>query len=321
MGPPHRNINANRSVSAGILTDSAKCIAEFQCDRLAASPLTSTSFSLAPKVGSKGCQYELARLHRNERYRFAALDDRIQAADCRRLVPLCVNWRRLVLTWTLTGSPDGMFTAGVHYCFLEFINLLWLTYQSLLQGPISESDFFTWEALICGPKDTPFVSPSMNSKGHSNKPSLSLGRWRLSSQADLCMSYRIAARSHTHLSIAGKPSDYPLSPFKMKFDPPLFHPNSKKMTVLYTIWLISFCSLRWWKRLYIHIAYTGWRPYNVWTSIGTLESSSKRRESHFKRYFHVGRYIKRCDKDPAVTDVRTFRSRTKPWERSKHWLL
>lgn len=24
-------------------------------------------------------------------------------------------------------------------------------------GPISESDFFTWEALICGPKDTPFV--------------------------------------------------------------------------------------------------------------------------------------------------------------------
>lgn len=23
-------------------------------------------------------------------------------------------------------------------------------------GPISESDFFTWEALIMGPKDTPF---------------------------------------------------------------------------------------------------------------------------------------------------------------------
>ena len=29
---------------------------------------------------------------------------------------------------------------------------------SLSQGPISESDFFIWEALICGPKDTPFVS-------------------------------------------------------------------------------------------------------------------------------------------------------------------
>ena len=24
-----------------------------------------------------------------------------------------------------------------------------------------------------------------------------------------------------------KPSDYPLSPFKMKFEPPLFHPNSE----------------------------------------------------------------------------------------------
>lgn len=26
------------------------------------------------------------------------------------------------------------------------------------KGPITESDFFTWEALISGPKDTPFVS-------------------------------------------------------------------------------------------------------------------------------------------------------------------
>ncbi|KAJ3891449.1 ubiquitin-conjugating enzyme/RWD-like protein [Lentinula edodes] len=66
--------------------------------------------------------------------------------------------RRLMTEYkqlTSGGSPDGMFTAG----------------------PISESDFFIWEALICGPKDTPF------------------------------------------------PSDYPLSPFKMKFEPPLFHPN------------------------------------------------------------------------------------------------
>ena len=27
---------------------------------------------------------------------------------------------------------------------------------SCRKGPISESDFFTWEALIVGPKDTPF---------------------------------------------------------------------------------------------------------------------------------------------------------------------
>lgn len=32
------------------------------------------------------------------------------------------------------GSPDGMFTAG----------------------PVSEDDFFNWETIIEGPKDTPF---------------------------------------------------------------------------------------------------------------------------------------------------------------------
>ena len=32
-------------------------------------------------------------------------------------------------------------------------------------GPISESDFFTWEALICGPKDTPFVSKTLVGRG------------------------------------------------------------------------------------------------------------------------------------------------------------
>ncbi|KAF8488901.1 ubiquitin-conjugating enzyme/RWD-like protein [Gautieria morchelliformis] len=65
------------------------------------------------------------------------------------------------------GSPDGMFTAG----------------------PISESDFFTWEALICGPKDTPLKEGGV------------------------------------FVAKLTFPSDYPLSPFKMKFDPPLFHPN------------------------------------------------------------------------------------------------
>ncbi|THH28177.1 hypothetical protein EUX98_g6005 [Antrodiella citrinella] len=55
-------------------------------------------------------------------------------------------------------------------------------------GPISESDFFTWEALIMGPKDTPFEGGLFAAK----------------------------------LTF---PSDYPLSPFKMRFDPPLFHPN------------------------------------------------------------------------------------------------
>ncbi|PAV15726.1 ubiquitin-conjugating enzyme [Pyrrhoderma noxium] len=75
---------------------------------------------------------------------------------------LMTEYKQLVAN----GSPDGMFTAG----------------------PISEEDLFEWEALICGPKDTPFEGGVFVAK----------------------------------LSF---PSDYPLSPFKMKFDPPLFHPN------------------------------------------------------------------------------------------------
>lgn len=53
----------------------------------------------------------------------------------------------------LTGSPDGMFTAGM----LPNMSHLRHTKPYLAIGPISESDFFTWEALISGPKDTPFV--------------------------------------------------------------------------------------------------------------------------------------------------------------------
>ncbi|PPR00581.1 hypothetical protein CVT26_009856 [Gymnopilus dilepis] len=94
--------------------------------------------------------------------------------------------RRLMTEYkqlTAGGSPDGMFTAG----------------------PISESDFFTWEALICGPKDTPFDLT---------------GEWRI-------VEGRRSFRRQTdfHSVPRTKPSDYPLSPFKMKFDPPIFHPN------------------------------------------------------------------------------------------------
>jgi ubiquitin-protein ligase len=50
-----------------------------------------------------------------------------RAAALKRLM---MEYKQLVSN----GSPDGMFTAG----------------------PVSEDDFFTWEALIEGPKDTPF---------------------------------------------------------------------------------------------------------------------------------------------------------------------
>ena len=32
---------------------------------------------------------------------------------------------------------------------------------------------------------------------------------------------------HSRQFYPHQPSDYPLSPFKMKFEPPLFHPNSE----------------------------------------------------------------------------------------------
>ncbi|KAG8688427.1 hypothetical protein FRC11_005453, partial [Ceratobasidium sp. 423] len=77
--------------------------------------------------------------------------------------------RRLMTEYkqlTTNGSPDSMFTAG----------------------PVSEDNFFEWEALIHGPKDTPYEGGIFVAKLEF-------------------------------------PSDYPLNPFKMKFDPPLLHPN------------------------------------------------------------------------------------------------
>ncbi|KAG9099889.1 Ubiquitin-conjugating enzyme E2 7 [Ceratobasidium sp. 370] len=77
--------------------------------------------------------------------------------------------RRLMTEYkqlTTNGSPDSMFTAG----------------------PVSEDNFFEWEALINGPKDTPY-------------------------------------EGGVFLAKLEFPSDYPLNPFKMRFDPPLLHPN------------------------------------------------------------------------------------------------
>jgi ubiquitin-conjugating enzyme E2 G2 len=56
---------------------------------------------------------------------------------------------------TTNGSPDSMFTAGTFRPFP--LTLLHLTLTIHL-GPVSEDNFFEWEALINGPKDTPYVS-------------------------------------------------------------------------------------------------------------------------------------------------------------------
>lgn len=95
-----------------------------------------------------------------------------------------------------TGSPDGMFTAGrlLNTC----IRCPEVTYTILCggsKGPISESDFFTWEALICGPKDTPFVSKRFNgtpvSKTEYSKHTFlffwrSSGGWCFCSKTHVC---------------------------------------------------------------------------------------------------------------------------------------
>ena len=86
-----------------------------------------------------------------------------------------------------------------------------LTPPARALGPISESDFFTWEALIVGPKDTPF-------EGGVFAATLTFVRPLCSSSQPPC--------PHRPCVRPCQPSDYPLSPFKMKFDPPLFHPNS-----------------------------------------------------------------------------------------------
>ncbi|CDO70399.1 hypothetical protein BN946_scf184999.g39 [Trametes cinnabarina] len=120
--------------------------------------------------------------------------------------------RRLMTEYkqlTSQGAPDGMFTAG----------------------PISESDFFTWEALIVGPKDTPFeggVFPAIL----TFRP-LPLFRSSLLPSIPILPHDTYPHGGHLpwtctllHTNGSGRqPSDYPLSPFKMKFDPPLFHPN------------------------------------------------------------------------------------------------
>jgi hypothetical protein len=51
----------------------------------------------------------------------------------------------------IISDPTIIIALSVRLCTHD----LFILYHTT--GPTSESDFFTWEALICGPKDTPFV--------------------------------------------------------------------------------------------------------------------------------------------------------------------
>jgi len=78
---------------------------------------------------------------------------------------------------TTNGSPDNMFTAG----------------------PISEDDFFTWEAVIEGPKDTPFEGGVFIAKLEFVSPSIVVAGLsdRFLTKCPPCTSLRT---THYHLS-------------------------------------------------------------------------------------------------------------------------
>ncbi|KNC82728.1 hypothetical protein SARC_04999, partial [Sphaeroforma arctica JP610] len=60
--------------------------------------------------------------------------------------------------------------------------------EGILAGPISEDNFFEWEAIICGPGGSPY-------------------------------------EDGVFASTLSFPRDYPLSPPRMKFTSPMYHPN------------------------------------------------------------------------------------------------
>lgn len=61
---------------------------------------------------------------------------------------MCRQFRQLS---NLGSNPDDMFIAGQ----LNVADVC-QTLMVLVAGPISEDDFFEWEALIKGPEDTPY---------------------------------------------------------------------------------------------------------------------------------------------------------------------
>ncbi|KAK4052005.1 ubiquitin conjugating enzyme Ubc7/UbcP3 [Microbotryomycetes sp. JL221] len=91
---------------------------------------------------------------------------------------------------TAAENEDSMFTAGKLVIESSgcFARELAGSFTAFGACPISEDDFFHWSCLISGPSDTPFEGGVF--------------------EAELFF-----------------PRDYPLSPPKMKFNPPLFHPN------------------------------------------------------------------------------------------------
>lgn len=94
-----------------------------------------------------------------------------RAGNSTALKRLMTEYRQLTAGGMILASRsfDGSIDVGLYIlqdlqmgCLqlvcVNYANFHSSMHQLISQGPISESDFFTWEALICGPKDTPFVS-------------------------------------------------------------------------------------------------------------------------------------------------------------------
>lgn len=99
------------------------------------------------------------RQRAQQRDRTTEIDDRIQAAHIRRFAYPRSNYITPRPAANVYSHPKvrPMACSRQVRRALSMVQLHPRT-QQRHTGPISESDFFTWEALICGPKETPFVS-------------------------------------------------------------------------------------------------------------------------------------------------------------------
>ncbi|RUS20639.1 ubiquitin-conjugating enzyme E2 G2-like protein [Endogone sp. FLAS-F59071] len=134
------------------------------------------------------------------------------------------------------------------------------------KGPLTEDNFFVWEALIAGPDGTPY-------EGGIFPATLTF------------------------------PRDYPLSPPTMKFTCEMFHPNGIFMHYLLILawsWATSVrvctdrlplggCySLRRWHGLHLNPSSPRRRPKHVRDQLGAVESGAERGEDPAERCEHAG---------------------------------
>lgn len=160
-------------------------------------------------------------------------------------------------SWNCVNRTIQLFMNCVEFISHLFLELTLNPPEGIVAGPISEDNFFEWEALIQGPEGTCFeggVFPA-----------------------------RLVF-----------PPDYPLSPPKMKFTCEMFHPNSKfnhirkfwTIPLKRLVFAFSFCR---WPSVYINSTCTRRWSNGLWAVSGTLEPCTKCGENFVECSFDVGR--------------------------------